>query len=210
MSAISKALYIAVEGPIGVGKTTLTKMLVEYLDGSPLFEEFEENPFLEKFYADRHSVAFQTQIFFLLSRFKQQQRVRQQDLFNRTIISDYLFAKDRIFATLNLDSDELALYDKVYELLDMRVHKPDLVVYLFAPLEILLQRIARRGRSYERCIEAEYLRKLSTAYHHFFYRFKDIPVLSIDTADIDPVSKAEDKVALLERVLSSVPVAHHD
>lgn len=200
----TKPMYIAVEGPIGVGKTTLTNMLVDYLDATPLYEEFEENPFLKKFYDDRRVVAFQTQIFFLLSRFRQQQQVRQQNLFQQTVVSDYLFAKDRIFAYLNLDTDELALYDKVYEILNLRVQKPDLVVYLTAPLEVIQARIKVRGRSYERAIEPDYLAELASAYHSFFFRYKDVPVMTVDTAGIDVVNNIDDRTSLLERVVANV------
>ena len=196
--------YIAIEGPIGVGKTTLTKLMKDYLEATALFEEFEENPFLKQFYDDRRSVAFQTQIFFLLSRFRQQQIVRQQNLFNQTVISDYLFAKDRIFAYLNLNQDELALYNKIYDVLDLRVQKPDLVVYITAPLEVLLDRIKLRGRSYERAIEYNYLRELAAAYHHFFLSYKDVPVLRIDTAGIDVVHNAEDRQTLVEEVIANL------
>jgi deoxyguanosine kinase len=197
--------YIAVEGPIGVGKTTLTNMLVDYLEGRGVYEEFEENPFLRKFYDDRRSVAFQTQIFFLFSRFKQQQTLRQGDLFAETLITDYLFAKDRIFAYLNLNDDELTLYDKIYDLLNLKVRKPDLVVHLTAPLDTLLRRIKARGREYERSIEPTYLRELTSAYHRFFHTYSEAPVITVDTAGIDVVGSVEDRLELLEKVVRAVP-----
>jgi deoxyguanosine kinase len=201
----TRPLYIAVEGPIGVGKTTLTNLLVEHFEARGVYEEFEENPFLAKFYENRRSVAFQTQIFFLLCRFKQQQSMRQQDLFHTTLVSDYLFAKDRIFACINLDDDELALYEKIFDLINPRVKKPDLVVYLTAPLEVLFQRISNRGREYERSIEPEYLTTLAATYHDFFLHYDEAPVLKVDTAGIDVVFNLEDRLELLDRVVASIP-----
>src|SRR6476659_9473977 len=149
--------YIVVEGPIGVGKTSLTGILTERFGARQVLEVVEENPFLSSFYTDRAKFGFQTQIFFLLSRFKQQQELFQQELFNSVTVSDYLFAKDRIFACLNLDPNELALYDRVFEALGTRVTKPDLVIYLQARLDVLLQRIKKRGRDFERKFDPEYL-----------------------------------------------------
>jgi deoxyguanosine kinase len=200
-----KPLYIAIEGPIGVGKTTLTNLLVEYLNGQSVYEEFEENPFLESFYDDRRSVAFQTQIFFLLSRYKQQQSVKQPDLFKQSLISDYLFAKDRIFACLNLDEEELRLYEKIYDLLNMKVRKPDLVVYLSAPVDILLQRIQKRDRQYERNIELGYLSELSSIYHQFFFhQYSEAPVMAVNTNGINIIDNLEDRHTLLQRVVGAV------
>src|SRR5438477_12589515 len=149
--------YIAVEGPIGVGKTTLTRALAKRFSGRTIFEVVEENPFLASFYQDRNKFAFQTQLFFLLSRFKQQQELHQQDLFNQLTVSDYLFAKDRIFASITLDPNELSLYERIYQMLGPRVMKPDLVIYLQARLEVLLARIKKRGREFERKFDADYL-----------------------------------------------------
>ncbi|HEX8825267.1 MAG TPA: deoxynucleoside kinase, partial [Archangium sp.] len=142
--------YIVVEGPIGVGKTSLSNILAERFGARRIFERFEENPFLANFYEDRQKYAFQTQLFFLLSRFRQQEELVQQDLFNSVTVSDYLFAKDRIFACLTLDSHELALYDRVFEALSPRVNRPDLVIFLKARLDVLLYRIKKRGREFER------------------------------------------------------------
>src|SRR5579871_4449679 len=146
--------YIVVEGPIGVGKTSLVNILTERFHGRRVLEVVEENPFLASFYQDRQKYAFQTQVFFLLSRFRQQQELFQQDLFNAVTVSDYLFAKDRIFACLNLDGNELSLYDRVFEALGTRVAKPDLVIYLQARLDVLLMRIKKRGRDFERKFDA--------------------------------------------------------
>ncbi len=147
--------YIVVEGPIGVGKSSLTNLLAERFSARRVMEVVEENPFLSSFYADRAKFAFQTQMFFLLSRFKQQQELFQQDLFNAVTVSDYLFAKDRIFADLTLDPNELALYERVFEALGPRVTKPDLVIYLQARLDVLLGRIKKRAREFERKFDAE-------------------------------------------------------
>jgi deoxyadenosine/deoxycytidine kinase len=189
--------YIVVEGPIGVGKSSLTNILSEQLRARKVMEVVEENPFLASFYGDRQKYAFQTQLFFLLSRYKQQQALFQQDLFNSVTVSDYLFAKDRIFACLNLDPNELALYDRIFEALGPRVTKPDLVIYLQARLDVLLQRIKRRGREFERKFDAGYLEELVKAYNEFFFHYSDTPLLVINTSDIDFVNNEEDLHNLL-------------
>jgi deoxyguanosine kinase len=194
---MERARYIAVEGPIGAGKTTLATLLVERLGGRLVAEPYAENPFLAPFYEDRRKHAFQTQIFFLLSRFQQQQTLFQQDLFNQVTVADYLFAKDRIFATLNLDPNELALYEQVYSLLGARTVKPDLVVYLQARVDVLLSRVRRRGREMERRLDADYLDRLSTAYNDFFFHYDDAPLLVVNTSDIDLLGSAADGDALL-------------
>src|SRR5512143_2864527 len=154
---MERARYIAVEGPVGAGKTALAALLAERMGGRLLAEPVEDNPFLAAFYDDRKKHAFQTQLFFLLSRFQQQQQLFQQDLFSQVTVADYLFAKDRIFASLTLEPAELNLYDKVYQLLGPRVVKPDLVIYLQARTEVLVQRIRRRGRDFERAAEPSWL-----------------------------------------------------
>ena len=189
--------YIVVEGPIGVGKSSLTNILAERYRARRVMEVVEENPFLSSFYEDREKYAFQTQMFFLLSRFKQQQALFQQDLFNAVTVSDYLFAKDRIFAHLTLDQNELSLYERVFEELGPRVTKPDLVVYLQARLDVLLSRIKKRGREFERKFDAEYLEDLCTSYNEFFFHYNDTPLLVVNTSDIDFVNNPEDLESLL-------------
>jgi deoxyadenosine/deoxycytidine kinase len=189
--------YIAVEGPIGVGKTTLAHILGERLGGQVVLEAVEENPFLAPFYADRKKHAFQAQLFFLLSRFQQQQALFQHDLFSQATIADYLFAKDRIFAALTLSPDELALYHQVYELLGPRTIRPDLVVYLQARTDVLLGRIKKRGRDFERSIDAGYLDALAKAYSDFFFHYDDSPLLVVNTSDIDLEGSPRDLEALL-------------
>jgi deoxyguanosine kinase len=192
--------YIVVEGVIGVGKTSLVNILAERFGGRKVLEVVEENPFLSSFYSDREKYAFQTQLFFLLSRFRQQQDLFQQDLFRSLTVSDYLFAKDRIFATLNLSEDELALYERVFEALGPRVTKPDLVIYLQARLDVLQSRIKKRGRDFERRIDAGYLERLTRAYNDFFFHYSETPLLVVNTSDIDFVNNPEDLEGLLGMV----------
>jgi deoxyadenosine/deoxycytidine kinase len=196
MTQTERPRYIAIEGPIGVGKTTLAQILAERLGAKLVLEPVEENPFLPQFYDDARKFAFQTQLFFLLSRFQQQQQLFQQDLFNQGTVADYLFAKDKIFASLTLDPNELALYDRLYGALGPRVIKPDLVIYLQARVEVMLQRIKRRGRAYERQIDPAYVGALATAYNDFFFHYDETPLLVVNTSDIDIVESAEDVEAL--------------
>ncbi len=182
---MERARYIAVEGPIGVGKTTLATALAERMGGRPVLEAVGENPFLASFYRDRRKHAFQTQLYFLLSRFQQQQQLFQQDLFSQVTVADYLFAKDRIFAALTLDPDELALYEKVWELMGPRVVRPDLVVYLQSRTDVLLARIRKRGRDFERHLDPDYLASLCRAYGEFFFHYEETPLLVVNASDID-------------------------
>ncbi|HET9451763.1 MAG TPA: deoxynucleoside kinase [Aggregicoccus sp.] len=192
--------YIVVEGVIGVGKTSLVNILAERFGGRKVLEVVEDNPFLSSFYSDRDKFAFQTQLFFLLSRFRQQQELFQQDLFRTLTVSDYLFAKDRIFAALNLSEDELALYERVFEALGPRVTKPDLVIYLQARLDVLLTRIKKRGRDFERRIDPGYLERLTRAYNDHFFHYDETPLLVVNTSDIDFVNNPEDLEGLLGMV----------
>jgi len=200
--------YIVVEGPIGVGKTSLTRALSKRFNARSVFELVEENPFLASFYQDRNKYAFQTQLFFLLSRFKQQQDLFQQDLFSQVTVSDYLFAKDRIFASITLDPNELALYERVYEHLGPRVMKPDLVIYLQARLDVLLARIRKRGREFERKFDPEYLAELARTYNDFFHRYDETPLLVINTSDIDFVESEKDFEELI-RAIGSIKAGTH-
>lgn len=180
--------FIAIEGVIGVGKTSLAKLLSARHNARLVLEQFAENPFLPKFYEDRERYAFPTQMAFLASRFKQQQHILSKDLFHELTVSDYLFEKDRIFARLNLEDDELALYDSIYTIMTGISAKPDLVIYLQSTVERLIQNIRERDRDYERYITIDYLRDLSDAYNHFFYHYNKSPLIIINTSSIDFVS----------------------
>ena len=192
--------YIVVEGPIGVGKTSLAKRLAAEFHARSVFEKVEENPFLTNFYEDRESYAFQVQIFFLLSRYQQQRELIQQDLFSWNAVSDYLFAKDRIFAALNLSSEELTLYKQLYQLLDPRVPKPDLVVYLQARPDVLYKRVKKRDKKFDKEISPEYLTEVARAYNEFFFRYDESPLLAINTSDIDFMASSEDLADLIKEI----------
>jgi deoxyadenosine/deoxycytidine kinase len=192
--------YLVVEGPIGVGKTSLVDLLAERLGARKLLEVAEDNPFLPQFYKDPQRYAFQTQLWFLLNRFRQQQELTQFDLFHQTLIADYLFAKDRIFAYLTLEDHELALYERVHALLQVHVPTPDLVIFLQASTETLLQRIALRGKGYEREIPQRYLEDLNAAYTHFFFHYGASPLLVVNTSDIDFVNRREDFEDLIKQI----------
>ena len=194
--------YIVTEGPIGVGKTSLTTLLAEELGARLILEQAEENPFLSDFYKDPARYRFQTQMFFLLNRFIQQQEMAQPDLFTRITISDYLFDKDRIFAYLNLDEHELALYEQFYKILEPKIVKPDLVIFLQADTDTLLRRIKKRGRSFEQEVNQDYIAAVNDAYNHFFFRYSDTPLLVINTSDIDFVNRREDLDDLLKQILN--------
>ncbi len=180
--------YVAIEGVIGVGKTSLAQKLQESIGGRLVLEEFEENPFLEDFYKDPKRFAFQTQIFFLLSRYRQQEKVMQYDLFEKRIIADYMFYKDRIFAILNLDEKELSLYNMVARVLEKRVVKPDLAIYLRASTDRLMQNISKRGRAYEKHIQRDYIEALNRLYDEFFWNYSETPLLIINAENIDFVN----------------------
>jgi deoxyguanosine kinase len=177
--------YIAVEGVIGVGKTTLVHRLARALSARVVLEEFEENPFLKEFYRDRRAYALSTQLFFLMSRYRQQEVLAQGDLFQQHTVSDYFFDKDRIFALLTLEAHELGVYDRLFEVLRPQVPTPDLVIYLKADHEVVMDRIARRGREYEQNMDPLYIRQLSQAYSEFFRTFRVAPVLTLDTSRVD-------------------------
>jgi deoxyguanosine kinase len=183
--------HIAVEGVIGAGKTTLVNMMGETLGGNVVLEKFEENPFLKDFYRDPERYAFQTQIFFLLTRYKQQRELFQADLFHRFLITDYIFEKDKIFAYLNLQDEELKLYETLVGSIEHNIPTPDLVVYLQSSVPRLMQNIRHRGRSYEAAMEESYIKDLNEAYNYFFFRYKSTPLLIVNAADIDFVNNRE-------------------
>jgi deoxyadenosine/deoxycytidine kinase len=203
MALASDIRYIAIEGVIGAGKTSLARKLATDLDARLNLEVVEDHPFLSRFYADPSRYAFQTQIFFLLSRYRQQLEFFQQDLFQKTVVSDYMFAKDRIFANINLDDDELFLYDKVASELEVRVPVPDRVVFLQASTEVLMQRIARRGREYERDMSRDYIEELIEAYNHYFFHYRESPLLIVNTNDLDFVHRSEEYEDLKARITES-------
>ena len=192
--------YIVVEGPIGVGKTTLARRLAESFGSELLLEGADENPFLKGFYRNRRRGALPTQLFFLLQRARQMEALKQADMFQPVWISDFLMEKDRLFAQLTLDEQELQLYEQVYEHSVPDVRIPDLVIYLQAPVDVLLRRIARRGNAYEQRINAAYLRRLCDAYARFFHSYDASPLLIVNAAGIDLVNHQEDYAALLDEV----------
>ena len=190
--------YIVVEGPIGVGKTSLAKRLAESFDSDLILEQAHENPFLERFYRNRRSGALPAQLFFLFQRARKTEEIRQNDLFSPVRISDFLMEKDRLFAELNLDSNELSLYDQVYQTLELDPPTPDLVVYLQAPPDVLLHRVASRGVPYEQFIDAAYLGRLGEAYARFFHEYDAAPLLIVNATAIDPVHRDSDYQELLD------------
>jgi len=194
--------YIVVEGVIGVGKTSLSRLLSERLSAKLVLEEVEENPFLKDFYRDRTRYGFQTQMHFLFSRYQQQRNLRQLELFNERMVADYLFQKDRIFAGLNLQERELALYERLVGWLELDVMKPDVVIYLQASPDTLMERIARRGRAFEKEMDREYIKSLNEAYNHFFFHYVDAPLLVVNTNRIDFVNNPDDFQDLEKRILS--------
>jgi deoxyguanosine kinase len=196
--------YIAIEGVIGVGKTTLARLLQPELGGELLLEEFEENPFLSDFYADRERYAFQTQIFFLLSRYRQQVSKLPPAMRRGAVISDYTFAKDRLFADITLRGDEFAMYQRVHEALGEQIPTPDLLVFLRADLDVLMGRIAARDRPFERNMDPDYIDQVRVAYEDFIAAYEDAPVLVIDTNDLNIVQSKDDLTSVIRRVKSSL------
>jgi deoxyguanosine kinase len=192
--------YIAIEGPIGVGKTSLAQALGLRIGARIVLEDTDSNPFIARFYQDAEKYAFPVQLYFLLTRYNQQRQLAQQDLFAQATVSDYLLAKDRIFAQLNLDPDELVLYEGVYRLLDGQLAKPDLVVYLRARVEVLAERLRKRNRSFERHISMEYLERVSAAYRDFFFYYDETPLLVVDSSEIDFVADPGDLEDLLREI----------
>ena len=196
----SEARYIAIEGPIGVGKTALARRLADSLSADLVLEEVEQNPFLERFYRDGRSAALPAQMFFLFARARQIEDLRQPDLFSNVRISDYLFTKDRLFAELNLDAEELKLYDQIAENLAVDAPIPDLVIYLQASVDVLMRRIARRDAAHDRFIERSYLERLTDAYARFFHAYDDGPLLIVNASQIDPVNNEADYEQLFQQI----------
>ena len=190
--------HIAIEGTIGVGKTSLSKILGERLEAKLVLEEFEENPFLVEFYKDSERYAFQTQLFFLLSRYRQQQQLQQTDLFTKTLISDYMFVKDRLFAALNLNDKEMSLYNAVARILEKNVTSPDMVIFLQSDTDRLMQNIKFRGREYEKLIDWKYIDALNQMYNEYFFKFDYCPLMIINTNDIDFVKNKSDLEEIIE------------
>ncbi len=192
--------FLVIEGVIGAGKTTLARILAEKLTAKIVLEKFEENPFLEDFYREPERYAFQTQLYFLLSRYRQQMDLKQIDLFTSMLVSDYMFAKDKLFATLNLDEKEMTLYNLIAQQLEKDLPKPDLVVYLQASTDHLMSNIRKRGRSYERNMSRDYIDSLNQIYNEFFFRYKDSPLIIINTNEIDFVDNENDLNELIEAI----------
>jgi deoxyguanosine kinase len=208
----SSLRYIAIEGVIGAGKTTLATMLGQLSGGKVVLEKFEENPFLKDFYRDPDRYAFQTQIFFLLTRYKQQQELFQADLFHRFLITDYIFEKDKIFAYLTLQDEELKLYETLVQSIERNIPTPDLVVYLQSSVPRLMQNIKERGRSYETGMSQDYIKDLNEAYNYFFFRYKTSPLLIVNSAEIDFVGNKNEFEDLVRAIFRQdrAPVEYYN
>ena len=192
--------YITIEGVIGAGKTSLARKLADKLKANVVLEQFEHNPFLEKFYGDRKRYAFQTQIFFLINRFKQQQQLNQENLFSEYLVSDYIFDKDRIFAYLNLEGEELKLYETIFPLLNRNLRKPDLVIYLQSSVDRLMYNIKKRNRRIERHLTRSYIEELSDAYNNFYFKYNSSPLLIVNSSDIDFVKNEDEFDELYKQI----------
>ena len=200
LSLATDLRYIVVEGPIGVGKTSLARRLAESFNSELILENAEDNPFLERFYRNRRNAALPTQLFFLFQRARQVEEIRQSDLFAPVRVADFMMDKDRLFAEINLDSNELSLYQQVYDSLDLDPPTPDLVIYLQAPPSVLRRRVASRGIAYEQHLDEEYLERLGNAYAKFFYDFDAAPLLIVNAANIDPIHREADYQELLRAI----------
>ena len=201
--------YIAIDGPIGVGKTTLAKRLAEDLNGQVILEQPQENPFIEKYYQDPQKMALPTQLCFLFQRTKQLQNMPQSDLFHSCRITDFILDKDRLFAEATLDSDELDLYNQVYDNMTIDAPKPDLVVYLQAPTEVLIKRIRQRSNGYETLIQSDYVKKIADAYAQYFHYFCECPLLIVNASGLDVVNNETDYDQLKQRILDVQPGRHY-
>ena len=196
--------YIVIEGAIGVGKTSLAKLLSGILGAKLVLEKFEENPFLSEFYDDPVRFSFQTQLFFLLQRYQQQQELRQVDMFHNLLISDYMFIKDRLFASLNLDEKEMSLYDSIANMLERNVINPDLIIYLQADTNTLMKNIAKRGREFEANISYDYINGLNEIYTEYFFRYNETPLVIINTNYIDFVNNSADLDQVIDYIRQPV------
>jgi len=192
--------HIAIEGPIGVGKTTLAQAMADRLGAATFFERIDDNPFIELYYDDPERHALSVQLSFLFSRLKQWQELHQQELFHQGMISDYIFAKDRLFATVTLSDAEFALYDKVTRVVAVDLPRPDLVVYLQSDPDVIMERIRKRGRRFEKGLSHTYLRQVIAAYDHFFFHYNETPLLIVQTDKLNFADKPEDIDALLQRI----------
>jgi deoxyguanosine kinase len=192
--------FIAVEGAIGAGKTSLVNLLEQQYGARVILEENDSNPFIAKFYEDQETYSFQTQIFFLLSRYNQYMKLAQRDLFNSVVVIDYLFQRDKIFAQLNLEDHEFRLYEQIYNLIGSKAPKPDLVIFLQASTKVLLERVSKRNREYESFIDPDYLDSVNKAFNSFFFYYSDTPLLVINTNEIDFVEKKCDLKELINKV----------
>ena len=196
--------YIAIEGPIGVGKTSLAQLLSKELGARLVLEDFEDNPFLPDFYNDPERFGFQTQLFFLLQRYRQQQDLRQVDMFQKLLITDYMFVKDRLFASLNLGDKEMQLYDTVASLLERNIIRPDIVIYLQADTDVLMKNIEKRGRDMEKNVTWEYIDALNQVYTEYFFRYQDTPLVIINTNNIDFVENENDLKEVIDYIRQPV------
>ena len=196
--------YIAIEGPIGVGKTSLAQLLSKELGARLVLEDFEDNPFLPDFYNDPERFGFQTQLFFLLQRYRQQQDLRQVDMFQKLLITDYMFVKDRLFASLNLGDKEMQLYDTVASLLERNMIRPDIVIYLQADTDVLMKNIEKRGRNMEKNVTWEYIDALNQVYTEYFFRYQDTPLVIINTNNIDFVENENDLKEVIDYIRQPV------
>ncbi|MBW2028394.1 MAG: deoxynucleoside kinase [Deltaproteobacteria bacterium] len=192
--------YIVIEGPLGVGKTSLAMMLADKINAQTLMEDVDENPFLVNFYQNPRKYGFQAQIFFLLRRYRLAMELTQMDLFRRVVVSDYLFDKDRIFAEANLGDNEFWLYEQLFQILRRRIPSPDLVIFLQARTEVLMDRIRKRNRKYEKAISFKYLEKINQAFNEFFFHYADCPLLVVNASEIDFVHVPEDFEDLIRRI----------
>jgi deoxyadenosine/deoxycytidine kinase len=192
--------YIAIEGPIGVGKTALARRLADSLSADLVLEEFDDNPFLERFYRDGRSAALPAQMFFLFARARQIEQLRQSDLFSNVRISDYLFTRDRLFAELNLDREELKLYEQIVDNLAIVAPVPDLVIYLQTSVDAILRRLARRDMPYDRFVDRAYLERVTDAYARFFHNYDDGPLLIVNASQIDPANNDADYEQLFQQI----------